>query len=510
MALVNKIDSNITGLRYAVESDVPKTLPGSPVWWPLEPNSYNDFGGNVTTTARTPISDDRQRKKGVITDLDAQGGFNSDLTFNNVQDLFQGFMFADFRQKATVGGYGLDVFTSVATSDDSYNAASGLDVFAAGDLVFGSGFSNASNNGLHLVATVAAGKITVAENLVLEANPPSGAKLVKVGVQGATGDFDVDASGDLPKITSTVFDFTTLGLIPGEWIFVGGDISANIFSTAANNGWKRVKSIAAGYLEIDKSDTTMVTEANTTKDVRIFIGKLLINETGTLIKRRTYQLERTLGAPDTATPNDVQVEYLTGAVPNEMVLNFATAEKLTMDLSFIAMDHELVDDDVGPKAGARPAITEYDAFNTSNDISRVKMNIVDAASENPSPLFAYITEATITITNNVTPNKVIGTIGASDMTAGNFGVSGTMTAYFVEVAALRAVRNNASVTVDIILAKANSGIVMDMPLITLGEGRANLEQDQPITLPLGFDGAKGAYGYTVGWGFFDYLPDAAM
>lgn len=510
MALVNKIDSNITGLRYAEESAVPKTLPGSPVWWPLEPNSYNDFGGNLTTTARTPISDDRQRKKGVITDLDAQGGFNSDLTFNNLQDIMQGFMFADFRQKPTVGGYGLDVFTSVANADSSYNAASGLDVFAAGDLVFASGFATASNNGLHEVATAAAGKITVAETLVNEANPASGAKLVKVGVQGGTGDFDVDASGDLPKITSTVYDFTDLGLIPGEWIFVGGDTAGTKFGTAANNGWKRVKAVLAGSLELDKSDTTMVTEANTTSDVRIFIGRLLINETGTLIKRRTYHLERTLGAPETSAPNDVQVEYLTGAVPNELVLNFATAEKLTMDLSFIAMDHELRDRTVGVKAGARPSLTDTDAYNTSNDISRVKMSIVDAASANPSPLFAYITEATVTLANNVSPNKVIGTIGASDMTAGNFDVSGTMTAYFVETDALQAVRDNSSVTVDFILAKENKGIVIDMPLITLGEGRATLEQDQPITLPLNFDGAKGPQGYTVSWGFFDYLPAAAF
>lgn len=510
MALVNKIDSNITGLRYAVESDVPKVLPGSPIWWPLEPNSYNDFGGNLTTTARAPISNDRQKKKGVVTDLDAQGGFNTDLTYFNLQDMLQGFMFADFREKPTVGGYGLDVFTSVAASDDSYNAASGLDVFAAGDLIMASGFATASNNGLHLIATAAADKLTVAEGLVDEANPASGAKLVKVGVQGQTGDFDVDASGDLPRITSSTYDFTDLGLIPGEWIYVGGDATAHKFGTAANNGWKRVKAIGTGYLELDKSDTTMATEANTTGTIRIFIGRLLINETGTLIKRRTYQLERTLGSPETTAPNDVQVEYLTGSVPNEMAINLTTAEKLTLDLSFLSMDHELRDRTEGVKAGARPEIVEADAYNTSNDVSRIKMSVIDTATSNPLPLFAYITEATLTVANNVTPNKVIGTIGAADLTIGNFGVNGTLTAYFVETDALVAVRNNASVTLDMIFAKDNKGIVVDMPLITLGEGRANIEADQPITLPLGFDAAKGSFGYTLGLGFFDYLPNAAL
>lgn len=514
MTAVNKIDSNITALRYAEEASL-KTLPGSPIWYGLEPNSYKDFGGNIATIARNPISGDRQKKKGVTSDLDAAGGFVNDLTQTNLQDLLQGFMFADFRRK------GEELVTAVdvdSTNPDEYEVASTTG-FLVNSLIKGSGFTNSGNNTTNKVSAIVSNtSIEVSDGtLTAEASPPADAKITVVGYQFASGTLNVDIStGDFPRLlrASGSVDFTALGLTPGEWIFVGGDGASEDFVTAANNGFKRVRSVAATYIELDKSVAAMSNETGTSLTVNVYFGRVLKNETGTSIVRRSYQLERTLGAPDDASLSQIQAEYITGAVPNELALDINTADKITADLSFMACDHETVTGAEGVKAGTRPTLLEEAPFNSSSDFSRIKMSTVSTTSEAPTPLFAFVTEMKLSIKNNISANKAIGTLGAFDLTAGTFEVAGSVKAYFSDVAAIDAVRSNADVTLDMIMVKDNKGIAIDLPLISLSDGRATVEQDQPITLPLNHDAASGesvssGLNHTLCFTFFDVLPNAA-
>src|ERR1700744_4030914 len=106
MSIIDKQDSNATSTSFAEEViGYPKfllgdTLPdgngnaGTPIWYGREPNSFKNFGGSYKTVAREPINAGRQVLKGSLTDLDAQVGFNEDLTQGNAQRLMQGFLFA--------------------------------------------------------------------------------------------------------------------------------------------------------------------------------------------------------------------------------------------------------------------------------------------------------------------------------------------------------------------------------------------------------------------------------
>lgn len=75
--------------------------------------------------------------------------------------------------------------------------------------------------------------------------------------------------------------------------------------------------------------------------------------------------------------------------------------------------------------------------------------------------------------------------------------------------AVNAVRNNESVSMDLVLVKDNIGIVWDIPLMTLGNGMVAVEQDQAITVPLDMMAAQSSFGHTLLYVNFPYLPNAA-
>ena len=527
MTGVVKVDSNLTGLRACQELSlgVLDPTPANQRWVELEPNSYTDFGGEITTVARNPINPGRQRKKGVVTNVEASAGFDTDLTQTNMQDLLQGFMYANLRNKQQFTGSA----QTVATSDDSYGFSGIHTGFFAGDLVMASGYTNAANNGLKNVATATGNKVTVSQNLVDETSPTT-AKLVAVGFQFATGDATITAPGGaFPTLTTTTKDLRDLGLIPGEWVFVGGDSVATVFALNVPF-FARVRSVTQNVITFDKTTITLVADDGTAtgsggtnnKTIQLFKARVLKNEVGSSIVRRSYTLERTLAYADTSDPTDEQAEYVVGSVPNEWTLNCESADKMTCDLAFVGLRSEAIDEFVTGantlkskiSGTVRVPVVEADAFNTSSDVSRISLRPVSATSSNPDRLFTYAESVTLTINNNNSPNNAIGVLGAFEITAGTFEVGGEINAYFGNVAAVQAVQNNADITLDMIAVKANSGIVIDVPLITLGGGRLEVEQDQPVMIPLENNAATGAkihssLNHTLLFCFFDYLPTVA-
>lgn len=490
------VPSNGTGLAIAEEViGTPGTLPGTPVWIPLEPNTYGDFGGQTKLTPRNPITSSRQRKKGVVTDLDASASFNSDFVTESLSRMFQGFLFADWRYKDT------DAVTDVDATN-GYSVASGGGDYVAGDLVFAEGFGIAANNGLKTVSASTSTTVAVGGSTD-EASAPADAKITRVGVEAGSGDVVMTASGGVATMTSTTLDFTTLGLIPGEWIWVGGDSAGTKFATAACNGLYRIESIAAHAIVFDRTPAAATADAGTSKTIRIFIGHVLKNESDpSLQKLRTYTLERQLTTS--------QFEYVEGAAANTLAINVKKSDKITFDLSFVGLTTERAG---AAKSGTRETLPTQNAFNASTSFTRLRFNDDTTGAS----LASYVDELKLTIDNGIDPVKAVSALGGIDINYGDFMVSGTMNAFFTSTDAVDAVLDNDDCSIDMLLVERAGdqrlpvGWLVDIPLLALGDGRLKVEKDKPIMLPLSYDAAAhGTLDHTMMVMDFSYLPVAAL
>lgn len=515
--MTNTIDSNVAGLSYAQEASL-GVLPGATenegVWYPLEPNEFDDFGGNITTVARNPINASRQRQKGVVTDLEASGGFQQDLTQSNLTRLMQGFFFADAHEQPNtdpITGAAADTITvvSLTTTGSLITVDTGDGAkLAVGMLLKLSGFVNSANNVLTAITAISTDDITVDAAVVDESYTVG--KLEVVGFEFPTSDVGTVYSANTLTLTSTA-GFTAQGYQVGEWIFVGGDDASERFSLGGSGenapGYARIEAVAANTLTLKEPTWTPLTNTGSGQTIRIFRGTFIRNEnTPSLITRRSYQIERTLGNDG----NGVQSEVLVGSVPNEFTMNIESADKLMVNMGFISLQNELRDGTTGVKPGTRTAtIPEENAFNTSSDVYQQRL-YVHGTAPTPASLFAYVLDARLSINNNAVGRKAIGTLGSFEVSTGDFEVSGELNVYFATVAAVEAVKANSDVGFNLVLAQNNAGIVYDIPLLSLGGGRVTVEKDEPIMLPLEKQAAENANGYTLSATYFNYLPTVAM
>lgn len=516
------IDSSRVGLNYAEESCIGKLPDATPdsglqdggKWYPLDPNEFDDFGGEVTTLARNPLSASRQRQKGVVTDLEASGGFNQDITQDGLTRLLQGFFFADTRERSNTdplnGATAQKVVlaSTVATGSRINLGTGGGAKMKVGYLLKMSGMANSENNRSDMQITAISGdELTVSGTLVNE-TAPAGSRLEVIGYKFGSGVAGiVFTGGEVLTLTRSSGSFITDGFMVGEWIFIGGDSAGVRF---ANNqpGYARVEAVAAGALTLREPTWVPTTDTGSGKTIEVYTGIFLRNEKDlNLIKRRSYQLERTLGND----ADGVQSEVLIGAVANELSINLETADKMMADLSFVAMTNELRTGAQGLKAGNRDAVLlDQDAYNTSSDVYQLRLFVVDPAKATPKSLYAKVLSGNVTVNNNASGLKAIGTLGSFDINVGDFEVGGELEAYFSTVAAVAAIKNQADVGFNMICAKDNAGFVYDIPLLALGGGRVEVEKDEPIKLSLETSGAENKMGFTLGATFFAYLPNVAM
>lgn len=477
-------------------------------WVLLEPNSIGAFGADITTVSRIPISKNRQRRKGTVTDLESTVEFESDLTVDAFRDFIEAFAFASFTNSNwhVQAGAGYQTLTATVTTDIFGHTTIGTQL-VVGMMVKTNGFTNAANNGTFLVKTdnsVTETDVTAldgtAAGLVTETpTQASGAKMEICGVQAGTGDLGwTEATKTLDDST---LDFTTLGLTAGQFIHVGGTATANQFAGGVLRG--RIVSVAANAIILDKTAGTLSgDDAGGSKKIHLLFGQFLrnVDVDDASFLERSFTFEGTYA--DLASAGTPEYDYSIGNYCNEIGMTLPLADKAMVTYGFVGQDTD--NPTVTRKTHTNGTVVHQltEAFNTSSDIIRLRITEVDETG-----LSTDFKSATVTFNNNVSGEKVLGYLGSKFLNTGIFEVNIEAQLLFTNGAVVDAIRANTTVTMDYIIRNADGAIAIDIPSMTMGGGGREFPVNETILISLTGEAFEDAtLGTSMGVSQFPLYP----
>lgn len=505
---MSRVLTNNMGLSYAIESAI-GVLPGSPIWHVLEPNTIGTYGATITTVARSPISRNRQRRKGTVTDLDSAVDWEGDLTLNHITDFAEGFVFAVAVNQDLnfVGGDGTATGYTVASLITAQVDKLHFNATGNTSLIFARGYAVAANNGLNPLDSqpVATDTELTTANAVTE-TAPINASVDIAGIRAETGDLDIAIASGVATITSgnggaaENIDFTTLGLTAGQFIHVGGLLVANQFSAGA--GYGRVLSIAAGVLTLDKLDATLVADPGTGDTVDLLFGRFIRNvpTDSAEFLERSFQYE--LSFADLEAVGVDRYEYAKGNFVDTLALNIPLADKATISVGTIGTDAEPPTTTRATNAAVPLEPARSGAFNTTSDCTRLRIAEIDE-----SGIYTDFKSLTVTFANNVSPEKILCNLGAKFMNFGNFEVSIEAQLIFSDYRVASAVRENRTVSMDFGLKNDDGALFIDIPAMTLGGGDREFPVNETVLInTTGEAFADPTLNTSIGLSLFPIVP----
>tara|TARA_Y100000310_G_scaffold160698_2_gene160515 strand:+ start:32050 stop:33555 length:1506 start_codon:yes stop_codon:yes gene_type:complete len=501
---MGRILSNAAGLAFAKE-DSRAVLPGSPTWYTLEPNNINSLGADISTVARNPISQDRQRRKGTIIDLDSAVEWEGDLTLDHLIHFMEALCFSTAANgdmvwrgaNAASGGYTISAATAAQGSKAIYAGA------GAKTLVFARGYALSANNGLKpLSADLASSdtQIDVAGNSVETA--PSNATVELAGVRCSTGDLDLDVTSGVGTLTSAadIADWSTLGLSVGQYIHVGGLTSSEQFSAAT--GFARITAIASGALTLDKLGAGMATDPGTGETVDILFGQFIRNVAVDHADFLEQYIQFEATWPDLETGPADGYEYPEGNLCDSFTFTLPLTDKATMTAAFVGTDTPVPTTSRKTNAATPVDPTQTGAFNTSADIARMRVTQVDETG-----ITTDFKSLSLTLSNNISPEKVLGTLGAQYVNYGNFEVGFEGQLVFTNSAVVQAIRENETLGLDFSLRNDDGGVYVEIPSMTLGGGDKEIPENESVLINITGEAFNDAtLGTSLGVSLFPALP----
>ena len=394
--------------------------------------------------------------------------------------------------------------TNLASGVDAYYTVADDGDLAEGTLVYGRGHSNATNNGLKEVGSSSTTtRIYVVDaTMVAEASPPSHAQVDVAGFRGASGDLEIDANGDL---ISTSLDFTTLDLLTGQTIGIGGEATANQFATSANIGLAQIGgTIEANKIPLSRTAAAFSVDDGSSKEIDIYFGEFLrdvdTDHANWLIRSHQFELEY----PNLDTGDAAMYEYSKGNYANEFGLTMPQRGLISASYGFVGTD---TDEPVSAGSRATNADSgieqnQRQVFSTAIHYSRLRLADVDETG-----LSTIFQSWSLRLNNGVEPEKVQAKLGAMYMNYGRFMFNIDATMVFTSATVASRIRTNTRIAFDFAIQNDDGGIHFNMPSCRIGKGVRGFPANQSVTLSTTITAEEDSeLGYAVGVSLFPYLP----
>ena len=463
--------TNATSMAVAVGCEATSDT----VWYNVAFNDIGSFASTLDKVSRTPISLDRQNRKGSVTNVTAAPAF----TIDNTLDFM--YLFAPIMHFTKWKGDASPRAVSAVTAS-AYTVTTGA-ALTEGTLVIARGFGKQANNGLKSVeggATATSIPVTG-----LEAETPSVTHSLHVaGHRGATADIGMNAEGDL---TSTTLDFTTLGLSVGQYIYV---------TELTTDGYARVTDITANILQLDNHRDTPVADDGSGKTVDLLFSAWCRNVS---VDSPDFSVNHMMIEVGYDLPGGRAYEYADVAVMNTVGISLPLTDKSTLEIATVSKDIQPAT--TTRRVGTWVDLTANELFNTSDDLGRLRLNDIDG-----NGLTTYFTECTVNVNNNVNPKNILGVLGAADILYGNFEVNDSMTTLFTDLKVTQALRDNTTASLELVLQNNDGAMLIDQPELTLGGGEKSFPVNDAVEIGLTNDVFGSRFGYTQSVSMFRYVP----
>lgn len=478
-----------------------ESTPGvaSTLWKELQVNGKPDITAKLTKVKRTPIEKERNARKGAAVKLDAAAKLEMDLTHEVMREITEAsYMAVAYGPLQWVGANRPTATTSAHFTVPNIGSA-----LVAGTLVVSRGWKTAANNGVFVVGSMSTTTTVIVTGLVAETpDTNQNVSLEVCGVQGASADITIAAN----QVLATLLDLTTLGLQPGQRVWVGGPTSGTSFDTAACRGLGRVVSVVAGVITTDRTTTTWATDAGTGKTIWLLFGPFIRNvpvTSGAPWLRRPYDIETAF--PDLGGSGTDGYIYGEGQEIDETTIDMPLTNKATVSLAFVGMN--TTSPTTSRKSGASVALpaSPQELMNTSSQVLDISLTALDGTD-----VASGFQSVKVTIKNNLKAQNQMGTLGAAFVNVGRQDVSCDVQAFFDNSAVLAAVRTETSMAFGVGLRSDDlAGFYFDVPVCTLDGGDLDYPENETVLETVTVLPYKDPIlGYQSSITIFPYMPAA--